>query len=142
MLWSTLALDVEAVLTMRRAVRDVREASVGEILRSFAGDVRPRGARTADEILRAHRKAVHGRFVPRPTTCLPRALGLARLLRRHGHAAALVLGVQPGEVPTTGLEGGHAWVEIDGQPFGEPEGKTEKYVEFLRAPEPEGGNSA
>jgi len=87
-----------------------------------------------ESIVSAHRRAVYGPLSGGSSTCLPRALGLTRLLRSHGHDAQLVVGVRPSDLPRRGLEDGHAWVELHGEPVDEPRGKTASYHEFLRAP--------
>lgn len=52
----------------------------------------------------------------RPMTCLPRAVALRALLRRHSVEADLLIGVrrEDGELRA------HAWIEDGGQPVGEP----------------------
>jgi len=50
------------------------------------------------------------RRLPR-TTCLTQALVADSMLRRHGHAPALRIGVRQGKSPALDA---HAWVECDG----------------------------
>jgi hypothetical protein len=50
-----------------------------------------------------------------PDTCLYRSLARYALLRRAGHAARFVMGLDP---RARDIEG-HAWVEIAGEPVGE-----------------------
>lgn len=129
-------LRLEAVLVHRKACRRVDASSIGAIAEAVAAEhVGSGNDRSADEVVRAHAMAVHGRFGRSDAKCLPRAFGLTLLLRRHGHPAELVIGVRA-ERPARGVEEGHAWVEIDGRPIAEPAGKTDAYLEFLRAPKP------
>lgn len=49
-----------------------------------------------------------------PDTCLYRSLARFSMFRRAGHAARFVMGLsRPGQIE------GHAWVELDGAPYGE-----------------------
>ncbi|MFT3775555.1 MAG: lasso peptide biosynthesis B2 protein [Minicystis sp.] len=50
-----------------------------------------------------------------PDTCLYRALARYAVLRRAGHPARFVMGLDPRASDISG----HAWVEIDGEPVGE-----------------------
>jgi hypothetical protein len=56
------------------------------------------------------------RLYPWPMTCLPRALALRWMLARRGVAGDLQVGVQKA---ASGMQA-HAWVELGGQPVGEP----------------------
>jgi len=58
-----------------------------------------------------------------PATCLRRSLALGWMLNRRGIPAQLSLGVLMG---AAGLQA-HAWLEIAGQPLGEPEVITENF---------------
>jgi hypothetical protein len=58
-----------------------------------------------------------------PATCLRRSLALGWMLNRRGIPAQLSLGVLKG---ASGLQA-HAWIEIEGQPLGEPEAVTENF---------------
>ena len=51
------------------------------------------------------------------TTCLHRALTRFVMLRRRGWSPTFVVGVREGSEPIEG----HAWLELDGAPFLEPE---------------------
>ena len=54
-------------------------------------------------------------FYWKPVLCLQRAVCTARLLRRHGIAARLVIGYRPSPFFS------HAWVEVDGRvAYGSP----------------------
>ncbi len=50
-----------------------------------------------------------------PNTCLYRALARYAMLRRAGHSARFVMGLDPRRADVLG----HAWVELDGRPLGE-----------------------
>lgn len=50
-----------------------------------------------------------------PDTCLYRALARYAVLRRAGHPARFVMGLDPKASDISG----HAWVELDGEPVGE-----------------------
>lgn len=130
-------LDLAALLGFRRARRVVARESVGRLVSHLEATAVGRRRAAVEDVVDAYRRAVHGRFGS-TVTCLPRAFGLATLLRRHGHDAALVIGVRPEDIGTRGLENGHAWVEIDGRPVDEPDGKVDAYQEFLRAPKTAG----
>ncbi len=59
-----------------------------------------------------------------PMTCLRRSLVLQRMLRRRGILTELRLGVRKED----GQLQAHAWLEYQGQPVGEAEDLTEKYM--------------
>ena len=61
-------------------------------------------------------------------TCLRRSLALGWMLNRRGIPAQLNLGVLKG---AAGLQA-HAWLEIAGQPLGEPEAITENFQKLSR----------
>lgn len=79
-----------------------------------------------DAVVLSERWVSRSRVVP--DTCLYRALTRFALLARHGHDAAFVLAVVDGEPDVTG----HAWVELDGEPFAEELDRD--YVVTLRRP--------
>ena len=126
-------LRLQATLAHRRACRQVARESIGRLAERIGSAPVGASGRAVDDVVRAHARAVHGRLGPRDSACLERAFGLTILLRRHGHAATLVVGIRP-DRPGGAIEEGHAWVELDGRPVAEPDGKTENYLEFLRAP--------
>jgi hypothetical protein len=64
----------------------------------------------------AERIAEALRFVP--DTCLYRSLARYALLRRAGHPARFVMGIEPPRGRAGDVEG-HAWVELFGEPYGE-----------------------
>lgn len=57
------------------------------------------------------------RLLPGRVACLPRSIVLSDMLRRRGHAANVVLGVNK----AGGTLSSHAWVEVAGAMVGEPE---------------------
>lgn len=59
-----------------------------------------------------------------PRNCLERSLLLYRLLSKHHDDAQIVTGVRRGE----GQWQGHAWVLVDGRPFGEPAANVEDFT--------------
>jgi hypothetical protein len=76
-----------------------------------------------------------------PDTCLYKSLARYSVLRRAGHSARFVMGVYPGEELR-----GHAWVEVDGEPFDEtvdPElAVTFTYPPTVKKPEQRPGSQA
>lgn len=64
-----------------------------------------------------------------PVRCLERSLTLQRVLRKRGVAAELRIGVEKKDSKVAG----HAWLEIDGEPVGEPEGIDEKFAALVRS---------
>ena len=90
---------------------------------AIAGNVgtpckRPPAARVAQLVAAAARL---GGF-----TCLPRALTLQRILRRHGLPADLRIGVRK----VGGTLDAHAWVELHGQALMEPDRGDSAYASF------------
>jgi hypothetical protein len=65
-------------------------------------------------------------------TCLPRALALSWLMRRHGIPARLCIGMNksPEEIYA------HAWVEAGGQAIGEPEDIEDRFKKLQGAANP------
>lgn len=61
-------------------------------------------------------------------TCLPRSLVLQRFLIHRGVPAELRIGVRR----ENGQIAGHAWVEVEGAPVGEPEDVEARFVPLLR----------
>lgn len=123
-------LLVEALWQDLRARRQIRRSTMREIIESIERAPMGRPRRAATDIGRAYGRIGAGhRMADRPT-CLQRALGLTRMLRRHGHAAQLVIGVRGGG----SLEAGHAWVVLAGSPFEEPADKVAAFTEFLTIP--------
>ena len=83
--------------------------------------------RAAAEIPRAARWVrVAARYAPGADTCLVRSLALLAVLRRHGMAAELRLGVA---VSHPKLDA-HAWVEVDGVPVNDSADVASRYAPF------------
>ncbi len=105
----------------------------------WPGARRTRVARAGEAVGRARQVArlvgiVAGRG-PVHATCLRRSLASWWILRRDGIEAVLRVGVEPGD---EGLKA-HAWIEVMGEPIGEPDGITSRYAAFdanLAAAEP------
>jgi hypothetical protein len=77
------------------------------------GTIEPAPLDAIDEAL-AHADVITQRLPFVPDTCLYRSLARFSLLRRAGHEARFVMGLsRPGAIE------GHAWVELDGAPYGE-----------------------
>lgn len=93
-------------------------SSVDGLLRALEGRARSRFPLPDAPLRRAlglaERVCSH---LPRvPDTCLYRSLARFALLSAHGRAPRFVMGLRRG---TSDVEG-HAWVELDGDVFGEP----------------------
>lgn len=104
------SLLVEALwllVAVRAALRVLPFTTVRRHLARRAARASAGGA-TREQIARAVR--VVGQRVP-ATTCLAEAVVGHTMLQRHGHAAALRIGVRRGD--SAGLDA-HAWVECDG----------------------------
>lgn len=71
------------------------------------------------------------------STCLYRALARYAVLRRSGLDATFVMGVGPRGVE----DDGHAWVEVEGNPFEEPSDVTRYAVTFRYPPAPTSGEN-
>ena len=101
----------------RRLRTDSLSAILGDVEASAARAVEASPQRPDGALLFALRagESIVSRARLAPNTCLYRALGRYALFRRNGHRAVFVLGLR-GE--DDGGEG-HAWVELDGVPFGE-----------------------
>ncbi|HET7541985.1 MAG TPA: lasso peptide biosynthesis B2 protein [Polyangiaceae bacterium] len=65
-----------------------------------------------------------------PNTCLYRALARYAVLRRTGMDAAFVMGLGPKGVD----DDGHAWVEVGGKPYEEPDDVTRFAITFRYPP--------
>ena len=80
-----------------------------------------------DRLFSLFNRAVRDHILAMP--CLPRALALARYLRRHGVEGRLRVGMKKGD---EGLRG-HAWVESAGQPVNDPSELASSFVPFQSA---------
>lgn len=85
----------------------------------------------ADDVARLVRIAAH-RGIP-GSTCLPQALVLWTLLRRHGFDAAIHFGVRK----NAGALEAHAWVEIEGRVLNDTDDVGERFSRFPRPAFPE-----
>ena len=110
-----LDLAARAVLARLAAVALLDRRPLPAVLARLT----PRGSRAAPRELAEETIASVERAVERlrvlPDTCLYRALARYAVLRRAGHAARFVMGLDP---TRPDIEG-HAWVELDGEPVGE-----------------------
>ena len=117
---------VSARITGTLAVRIAR--STPHLNRSMAralhGARRPSTAAETDHAVLAVCTARIGLGGTR--ACLPRSVAALLYCRAHGHAPALVLGVNPA---TTQV---HAWLEAEGLPAGEPSDPTRTYTPVTR----------
>jgi hypothetical protein len=71
------------------------------------------------------------------STCLYKALGRYALLRKIGLDAAFVMGVAAEGVS----DNGHAWIEVEGRPFEEPDDVARYTVTFRYPPAPNDGKT-
>lgn len=116
---STHAVLVARALELRiRLLRQVPSVPLPRILQELTPAHLPPTALTPSEIWRVLR-VVEGfyrrtRFMP--DTCLYRALTRYALLRRSGHAATFVMGMDPRAREDLTA---HAWVELEGAPYQE-----------------------
>jgi hypothetical protein len=124
------ALGVEIVVAYGRAWRELRRASIEQVVERL----RPPAARP-ELPGKAEREEARSlgwvvvrtlRFLPGDTRCLRRSLVLLQLLARRGIAARLVIGVRTGPDFL-----GHAWVECGGVPVLTPlDGSFGRLVEL------------
>ncbi|MGE4056928.1 MAG: lasso peptide biosynthesis B2 protein [Vicinamibacterales bacterium] len=77
------------------------------------------GDRSRQEVERIRQFATIGGRLLVSTNCLDRSLTLYRLLSRAGAKPVLLLGARK----TSDATDGHAWIELDGQPFPGPDGE-------------------
>lgn len=70
---------------------------------------------------------IAGRYHLHPKRCLVRALALQWLLGRQGIATVLRIGVRKEAVQLSA----HAWLEYEGQPLGEPQDITLRFVPLV-----------
>ncbi|MDI1447284.1 lasso peptide biosynthesis B2 protein [Polyangium sp. 6x1] len=106
---SATALGLRLSLPLR-----VARSSLPALLDALSrGAIEPAPLDVIDEAL-ARADAITLRLPFVPDTCLYRSLARFSLLRRAGHAARFVMGLSRPDA----IEG-HAWVELDGAPYGE-----------------------
>lgn len=97
--------------------RRLARESLDGLLASLTPQRPPRGDRVEEFIRRDIRLTEWGvaRLPWVANTCLYRSLARYAVLRRSGANAAFVMGLGPGGV----TDDGHAWVELDDEPFEE-----------------------
>jgi hypothetical protein len=111
-----VTLGVRALAVRLRAPalldRSALPAALSALTPSGASRAVPRDV--AEQAIEASERLCARLFLV-PNTCLYRSLARYAVLRRAGHPARFVLGLDPeaGEIL------GHAWVELDGEPVGE-----------------------
>jgi hypothetical protein len=112
------SLAAQALELRIRLVRRVPSVPLPRILEELTPVHLPPVAMTAPEIWQVVRlvEAFCRRTRVMPDTCLHRALTRYALLRRSGHAAKFVMGMDPRVRDDLTA---HAWVELDGAPFQE-----------------------
>jgi len=69
--------------------------------------------------------------LPLDDRCLPRTLSLYHCLRLEGVPVEVVFGVRP----HSGLQEGHAWLELDGRPLMEPAQRMQGFVPIFHHPD-------
>lgn len=99
-------LSAHALLA-RRSLPDVLRTLTPARSRAVPVDVAERAVAASERVF--------DRIGVVPGTCLYRSLARYAVLRRAGHAARFVMGLDPKAAEITG----HAWVELDGEPVGE-----------------------
>ena len=112
------ALAARALELRIRLLRQVPAIPLPRILQELTPASLPPIDLTSSEIWRVVRivEAICRRTRVFPDTCLYRALTRYALLRRSGHAAKFVMGMDPRVREDLTA---HAWVELDGMPYQE-----------------------
>jgi Transglutaminase-like superfamily len=112
------------------------------VLRAIARMPRRRGTPAEPELLAQRVDAVLGRLPGLwRWTCLKRAIAIAALLRRDGHAVTVRIGVRRNSARGDALEA-HAWLACDGvEPYLEPEGSDPSTFRVLEGGTPLGGGA-
>ena len=112
------ALAARALELRIRLLRQVPSVPLPRILQELTPASLPPIDSTSSEIWRVVRivEAICRRTRVFPDTCLYRALTRYALLRRSGHAAKFVMGMDPRVREDLTA---HAWVELDGMPYQE-----------------------
>lgn len=113
-----VSLAAQALELRIRLPRRVPKVPLPRMLQELTPRHLPRPAVALPEIGRVLRlvEAVCRRMRVMPDTCLYRALTRYALLRRSGHAAKFVMGMDPRAREDLTA---HAWVELDGAPYQE-----------------------
>jgi hypothetical protein len=113
-------------------------ATPGEGLRPFLRRITPAitGSKKNDARLRKAARYVDAICAWLPylgsESCVARSLTLYRVARSTGHQAVWSCGVRKTEA---GALDGHAWIELDGEPYLEPDGRAADYAVTFRYPE-------
>jgi hypothetical protein len=118
--WRLAGVALRLRISPRRAIASALTEGAASRLRATDGE-------TISASTRAVARAAAHHLVP--MTCLPRALALQRMLARRGIASRVAIGVRK----ESGRIAAHAWVEIGGQPVGEPEAIAQRFLPFLPA---------
>jgi hypothetical protein len=92
---------------------------------------RPRGGRDRELERALEAFITSGRRFPAraPGNCLERSLGAYRLLCEAGADPEVVVGIR--RRGSHEIEG-HVWLQVEGRPFGEPQGALDGYVTVVR----------
>jgi hypothetical protein len=101
----------------RRAAARYEASPLDDLLRGLSAErraARPLDLRDLSLAVRLAER-VAPRLATGPNTCLFRGLARFALLSRHGHTPTFVLGAAEGLA-----RAGHAWAEVQGEPFLEP----------------------
>ena len=124
----TLPLGAVVVATAAPAVARLRPTRLVRVL-SLAARRPSRSGVADDAVTRAERAlGIVGRV--RPQSCLTRGITRFVVLRRAGMAVELVFGVSA----AAGNEGGHCWLELDGEPYLETTDPRKVFPEVFRVP--------
>lgn len=124
----TLPVGALVVAASAPAVAKLRPARLTRLLLLTARR-QARPVIASDAVSRAERAlGIIGRV--RPQSCLTRGITRFVVLRRAGMAVELVFGVSA----AAGNEGGHCWLELDGQPYLETTDPRQVFPEVFRVP--------
>jgi transglutaminase-like putative cysteine protease len=126
--WRALArgqqqLTIRSAVAISSAVVAIRVLGVARTLRIVSRPARGSAKTVIGDVVTAVDRA--GRYVP-GSTCLPKSMALAWMLRRRGVAAAVRIGVR-----TTGRFEAHAWVEAEGVALTAPAGAADRFAAIL-----------
>ena len=119
--WRLLAAALRLWVAPRRTVATALVESAPRARSSEAGG-------TAAQVTRAVGRAAAHHL--RPMTCLPRSIALQRMLARRGIASRMQIGVSKEGGAPSGITA-HAWIEVDGEPVGEPQAIEERFLPLL-----------
>ncbi len=86
---------------------------------------------TAIEIAEMARFLLYRTPLPLHNTCMVRSLTLYHCLRAEGAPASVVFGVKPGKE----IREGHAWLELRGEPYLEPDARRRGFSPIFRYPQ-------